>query len=100
VIDVTTMDMVEEFDMILCLNVMEHVHEFDKAITNIHRALRPGGRVVIFVPMLYPLHDEPFDFWRFTEHSLRRLVDRFTSHELHHRGLRQLPFAYFLVATR
>lgn len=100
IVDVATMDIVEEFDMILCLNVLEHVYEFDTAVNNMHRALRTGGRLVIFVPMLYPLHDEPFDFWRFTEHSLRRLMGRFSSHELHHRGMRQLPFAYFLVATR
>jgi SAM-dependent methyltransferase len=99
-IDVTEMDLEAEFDVILCLNVLEHVFDYSKAVDNMHRALKEDGRLVIFVPMLYPLHDEPFDYWRFTEHSLRRLLSSFESCELKHRGLRQLPLAYLAVATR
>lgn len=100
IIDATTMEYEEEFDVILCLNVLEHVYDFDTAISRIHRALKPGGRVAIVVPVFYPYHDEPHDYWRFTEHALRRMLEPFTSLELRHRGLRQAPFAYFAVATK
>ena len=99
-VDATTMEEVEEFDMVLCLNVLEHVYDHREAVARIHTALRPGGRVLIQVPMYFPLHDEPHDFWRFTEHALRLLLRDFSRVELKHRGLRQLPFSYFVVAEK
>jgi hypothetical protein len=38
--------------------------------------LRPGGKVIIGVPFFYWLHEEPFDFYRYTEHALRRYCER------------------------
>jgi glycosyltransferase involved in cell wall biosynthesis len=38
-----------EFDTVLIVNVLEHVEEA-AALPNLHRALRPGGRVVVLVP--------------------------------------------------
>jgi SAM-dependent methyltransferase len=99
-VDVTTMEFEDEFDVILCLNVLEHVYDFQNAIGRIHAALKPGGRVAIVVPVFYPYHDEPNDYWRFTEHALRRMFETFAAFELRHRGLRQAPFAYFAVATK
>ena len=100
IVDVTQMEFADEFDMILCLNVLEHVFEHREAIGRIHAALRPAGRVLIQVPMFFPFHDEPHDYWRFTEHSLRILLGDFSAVDLKHRGLRQLPFSYFVVATK
>jgi 2-polyprenyl-3-methyl-5-hydroxy-6-metoxy-1,4-benzoquinol methylase len=99
-VDVTRMDFEEEFDIILCLNVLEHVYEFDVAIERIHRALKLGGLTVIVVPVFYPYHDEPSDYWRFTEHALRKMLAHFSSLEIRHRGLRQMPFAYFAIARK
>jgi len=39
-----------EFDTIICLNVLEHVKDEEKALSNLRLALRPGGRVIILVP--------------------------------------------------
>jgi SAM-dependent methyltransferase len=99
-VDVTTMEFEDEFDVVLCLNVLEHVYDFQTAISRIHAALKPGGQVAIAVPVFYPYHDEPNDYWRFTEHALRRMFETFAAFELRHRGLRQAPFAYFAVATK
>jgi SAM-dependent methyltransferase len=74
-VDATTMEFEDEFDVILCLNVLEHVYDFQTAISRIHAALKPGGRVAIVVPDFYPYHDEPNDYWRFTEHALRRMFE-------------------------
>ena len=80
--------------------MLEHVYNFEAAVDRIHRALKPGGRAVIVVPVFYPYHDEPYDYWRFTEHALRRLLAAFSSLDLRWRGLRQAPFAYFALATK
>lgn len=99
-IDVTKLAAVEEFDVVLCLNVLEHVYEFEKALARIYGALKPDGTAIISVPGFYPLHDEPFDYWRFTEHALRRFTDRYHSVEIHNSGLRRYPFAYFVRARK
>ena len=100
IVDVTTMTMEAEFDLILCMYVLEHVYDVRAAVANMFRALRPGGTLVIAVPHVYPYHDEPLDFWRFTEHSLRELCADFSSVEIRHKGIRRFPKALLVVATR
>jgi SAM-dependent methyltransferase len=100
IVDATTMDFEDEFDVILCTSVLEHVYDFPAAVERIHRALKPGGRAVIAVPMLFPYHDEPHDFWRFTEHGLRKLLADFSAVEFKRRGLRKMPFIHLLIATK
>ncbi|MBS3135834.1 hypothetical protein J4401_02645 [Candidatus Woesearchaeota archaeon] len=97
VIDITSTKLRPEWDIILCLNVLEHVFEYDKAIANLRGGLRKNGTLYVFVPGYYPLHDEPNDFWRFTEHSLRKIFSGFETKIKAH-GWRKYPFAYFLEA--
>jgi SAM-dependent methyltransferase len=35
------------FDVVVCIQVMEYVHAPDRALAAFHRALRPGGRVLV-----------------------------------------------------
>jgi SAM-dependent methyltransferase len=100
VVDVTTMEFENEFDLVLCVYVLEHIYDINAAGEGIHRALVPGGRAVIVVPALYPYHDEPTDYWRFTEYSLRELLRPFGNVEIQHRGMRRLPLALLAEATK
>jgi SAM-dependent methyltransferase len=100
VVDVTNMEYRDEFDIVLCMNVLEHVFDYQKAIQNIFISLKPWGIAVILVPVFYPLHDEPNDFWRFTEHSLRKLLQDFSEVKIKHSWLRQYPFAYYVEAYK
>lgn len=65
------------FDLVLCTEVLEHVLDWPAAWANLHRLLAPGGRLIITCPFIYPLHEEPYDFWRATPHALRRFAERF-----------------------
>ncbi len=38
--------------------------------------LKPGGKAILSVPHLVWLHNEPHDYWRFTGHGLRHLVEK------------------------
>jgi SAM-dependent methyltransferase len=100
VVDVTTMEFDAEWDLILCVSVLEHVPDFKAAAERMHRALRPGGRAVIVAPMCFPYHDEPHDYWRFTVHGVRNMLRDFDSVDVRSRGPRRLPFTTLAVARR
>nr|QQZ49013.1 class I SAM-dependent methyltransferase [Phenylobacterium glaciei] len=38
------------FDVVICSEVLEHLHEYDRALAEIRRVLKPGGRFVPTVP--------------------------------------------------
>ncbi len=60
----------------LLLDVIEHLPDPERALAELHRVIKPGGTLTLQVPFLYPLHDEPLDFHRWTIHGLRRAADR------------------------
>jgi len=88
------------FDVIVCFSVLEHVFDFHKAISNMHKSLGKNGQLLVLVPAFYPLHDEPNDYWRFTEHSLRKLFSSFKKIEIDYYGKREFPFFYFVSAIK
>ena len=100
VVDVTSMDFEGEWDLILCVSVIEHVPDVRAAVTRIHRALRPGGRAVVVAPMCFPYHDEPHDYWRFTVHGVRYMLADFARVNVRSRGPRRLPFTTLAVAHK
>jgi SAM-dependent methyltransferase len=63
-------------DAVVCLEVIEHVPDPGRALQEIARVLRPGGAAWISMPFLYPVHNEPFDFQRYTRYGLGRDAER------------------------
>lgn len=63
-------------DSVLMTSVLEHVEDPWCLMREVHRILAPGGVLVIEVPFLYQLHEEPFDHYRYTKHGLRSLAER------------------------
>jgi SAM-dependent methyltransferase len=61
-------------DVTLCSEVLEHVPHPHMALRELARTLRPGGVLVLTVPFLARLHEEPHDYFRYTRHGLRRLL--------------------------
>ena len=87
----------EKFDLILCTNVLEHIFDTKSSIQNLKYLLKEEGHLLISVPFVYPLHDEPGDYWRFTEHSLKRLFSEFKILTFKRTGIRQFPTQYILL---
>lgn len=58
-------------DTVFLLDVLEHLPRPDDCMAEIRRVLRPGGTLLLQVPFLYPLHDAPYDFYRWTIYGLR-----------------------------
>ncbi|MDZ4712877.1 MAG: class I SAM-dependent methyltransferase [bacterium] len=48
--DLTTMDYRDEFDFILCVDVMEHIHEDELVFRNFFKALKKGGKLLVNTP--------------------------------------------------
>ncbi len=63
-------------DSVLLLDVLEHLPQPEKSIAEIRRVLKKEGKLILQIPFLYPLHDEPFDFQRLTIHGLKELLER------------------------
>ena len=75
-------------DVVLCTETLEHIAEPSAFLDEMHRCLRPGGRVVLTVPFAARWHFIPHDYWRFTPSGLQRLLTRagFTNIEIYARG--------------
>jgi SAM-dependent methyltransferase len=67
------------FDCIICSEVLEHVSQPYRAISEIHRVLKEGGLLILTVPFWVEIHDVYWnDNWRFTPSGLEILLgDRF-----------------------
>ena len=59
------------FDCIICTHVLHVIYEFEKAIAELHRILRPGGVLLIAVPHLSMCDPDWGELWRFTQQGLR-----------------------------
>jgi SAM-dependent methyltransferase len=62
-------------DTVLLLDVLEHLPQPRKCMLEIRRVLKDGGKLILQVPFLYPAHDRPLDFHRWTVHGLVRLME-------------------------
>jgi SAM-dependent methyltransferase len=60
------------FDTILLTDVLEHVTDPMRLMYEIARLLRLNGKLIVGVPFFYWLHEEPHDYYRYTEYALRR----------------------------
>jgi len=64
-----------EFETVLCSAVLEHLEEPGEAIREMFRILSDGGYLILTAPLFWHLHEEPRDFYRYTEHGLRYLLE-------------------------
>jgi SAM-dependent methyltransferase len=74
ILDVTQINQSDgSVDGFLCISVLEHVFDFKKAVSEMQRVLKTGGRLLLVVPFAYPYHDE-VDYWRFSADAYTELL--------------------------
>ena len=66
----------ESFDTVISTQTIEHVEDHQGLVSEAYRILRHGGYLIISGPMYWPLHEEPYDFFRFTRHGFKYLLEK------------------------
>ncbi len=60
------------FDSAMATEVLEHCPDPTTTLKEVSRVLKPGGTFFFTVPFIWPLHDCPYDEYRYTPWSLQR----------------------------
>jgi SAM-dependent methyltransferase len=60
---------------VIATEVFEHCPEPELTMKEIYRVLLPGGIMFFTVPFLWPLHDVPYDEYRYTPFSMKRHLE-------------------------
>lgn len=63
------------FDFIVFNQVMEHLPEPALVLNELYRVLKPGGKMIYTGPLFYEEHEQPYDFYRYTQFALRYLFN-------------------------
>jgi len=61
-------------DSAMATEVLEHCPDPAVVLQEAFRVLRPGGFLFLTVPFLWPLHDVPYDEYRYTPFAMERLL--------------------------
>lgn len=64
----------ESFDTVFCSQVLEHIPNPCLSLGEFLRVLRPEGKLILSVPHISWLHNEPHDYYRYTNHGLEFLL--------------------------
>lgn len=63
------------FDTIILSDVLEHIRKPEELLNEMFRVLRPEGHVLMNVPFYYGLHEQPFDYFRYTRFALQSMTE-------------------------
>lgn len=64
------------FDTVLSTQVIEHVEDHQGLVNEAYRLLKPDGYFILSGPMYWNLHEEPYDFYRFTKYGFQHLLEK------------------------
>jgi len=88
-------------DVVLCMEVLEHCVDPFTVMEELGRILKPSGVLLLSVPFLYPEHDTPKDYWRFTWSSIPIILKNdFLVVAKYKTGFGSLYVGWFVVARK
>jgi SAM-dependent methyltransferase len=71
-----------EFDVILSTEMLEHVRDPFQVERELRRVLSSGGKLILSTRFVFPLHDTPHDYWRYTKYGLKELFKEWEIEEI------------------
>lgn len=63
-------------DCAMATEVLEHCHNPLIVLKEIRRVLAPGGTLFFTTPFLWPIHDAPYDHYRYTPYAMEQLLEQ------------------------
>lgn len=66
----------QEFDAVLCNQVLEHVFNPDHFLCEINRVMKPSAKMLLTVPFVWDEHEQPYDYARYSSFGLKALLER------------------------
>ena len=63
------------FETILFSDVLEHLENPKIMFEEMKRVLKPGGCILMNVPFHYWIHEEPYDYCRYTEYWYKKIAE-------------------------
>jgi len=64
------------YDVVICSQVLEHLPEPEQVLHELHRVLKPGGRLWLSTPLFFEEHEVPHDYFRYTRYGLQYLLEK------------------------
>ena len=75
------------FDTVLLCEVLEHLENPEKVLSEIFRVLKEDGRLIVTIPFLFPVHADPYDFQRWTAYKLEKVLHAHGFQDVHLRPM-------------
>lgn len=64
------------FDTVAAFQLIEHLPEPMSFLRETARVLKPGGKVILTLPLINPVHEAPYDFFRYTPYGMEHLCTK------------------------
>lgn len=66
----------ERFDRVISTQVLEHMPDPAAVMAEFARIVKPGGEVWMSAPLFYEEHEQPYDFYRYTQFGWKHLAEQ------------------------
>ena len=90
----------ESAGTVLILDTMEHVEFPRKAMGESHRILKSKGILIVTSVMYFPIHEYPYDYWRFTPEGFKSLLKPFAFSFVDFSGHPQFPHTVVGIGSK
>ncbi|PIP52814.1 methyltransferase type 11 [Candidatus Beckwithbacteria bacterium CG23_combo_of_CG06-09_8_20_14_all_34_8] len=90
----------KSIDTLLSLETLEHVWDIQQAVKELQRVLKLGGFLAISTVFAHPIHDHPYDYWRFTPESLDKLFSFLSPRLIGWQGIADNPHTVFCIGFK
>lgn len=64
------------FDAVFSSEVFEHIFNLPEVLPEIHRVLKPGGKLLFTCPFAWPEHEVPYDYARYSSYGIKYLIEQ------------------------